>query len=383
MARGTAWAGRDNTGAWQSYVSDTGGDPNWNQYATGYGNAPARGWSTAYNRGDPDPSWAPQTDRNPAFYRSRHAGPGGYTGYMVEAPDAWRLPGTGDFADHDFMTRWSVKTAGGGYGYGQGFTDISNLNRRGNVWGYTKEQPYAPGIRSSDWFTDVDPTTVERADYTTGEMRIADPSSSVVETDRGRKNIRGVRNPYAGGRDNRETHAAREVIDWDAYDRKYGDWLASEGRKQFKTLEDIKSALAYERKGAVANAWDQEKAGYLAQIEALKARNELRDLEQPQRLDVSDAPAPVGGVADAAPAPAPAAAPAGGGGGGGGFGGFGGGGGGGGGGYGGVPGFGGTGDMFAKGVKHALLVRDPNARYASGARGAFNRKGMRIGGLNV
>ena len=158
-------------------------------------------------------------------------------------------------------------------------------------------------------------------------------------------------------------------------------YLQLKGRQKFKTLEDIKSALAYESKGEVANYWDKEKAGYLAQIEALKAKNQLTDALQPTPIDVGPVEAPVGGVTDTAPAPAAAAAPAGGGGGG--FGGFGGGGGGGGGGYGGVPGFGGTGDMFAKGVKHALLVRDPNARYASGARGAFNRKGMRIGGLNV
>jgi|LULZ01.1.fsa_nt_gb outer membrane murein-binding lipoprotein Lpp len=203
-----------------------------------------------YSKGDL-PDWGAYTsggrsdDRYAGYAHSRDAtGQLGYTllgeaaynpqsgqpqsGEIRATPDAWKLDEKTQ-AGKDWKTHWSIKTGHEAFG------------KRGHGWGYTQQAPYAPGIRLSDYWYDVDPDATGRAAYSTGLVTAGyDPDKP--------RHQQGYE------------VAARQVLDWGAYDKDYKDWLTHMGKKEFKSLEDIYAA----------ETWfdEQEAAKYGSNVEA-------------------------------------------------------------------------------------------------------------------
>ncbi len=177
--------------------------------------------------------------------------------------------------DQDYRTRWRLSMTEDAH---SGWDNPQQKDKRGYEWGRARQNPYAPGIRMSDWFVPIKPG--ERADLTTGQFRTpyVDPQTS--------QSIRDPRRPY----DYWKKIGAQEVIDWEDYDRAGKEYLAATGKRKFKTLDEIHEFHKAEKIGI--QTWKAQQAAERARLEAeaekarQKAEAERREALKPKPLDV-------------------------------------------------------------------------------------------------
>ena len=175
--------------------------------------------------------------------------------------------------NQDYRTHWRLAQTE--HPTPRGWDDPRGRETAGYHWGRARMNPYAPGIRMSDWYTPISPG--ERADYTTGEFRTPTLSSNYIS--RGADVTRDLR-----------TYGAQEVINWGEYDRVGKEYLAATGKRKFKTLDEIHEFHKAEKLGI--STWKAQQAAEKARLEAeaekarQKAEAERREALRPKPLDV-------------------------------------------------------------------------------------------------
>ena len=254
------------------YVSDFGGQPNWAQYVHGYdrGNVLQQaGASTWYNnKGEL------------------------HTGNMLmgdDIPEAYRLD-----PKYQYKTRWHVGDAqahpGGGWSFdpsmGRKQTGryMGKNEAMGAPWGWVGARANAPSSVShmSQWYEARDPG--HRANLTTGKAALARTTNPGGQYGRhGLTSPRGGRH-YGSGR-----FGAREVIDWDAYDRdaQGKEWLKEKGRHGFLTRQDLYDFHEWQELGESGRAKKEAEARLAEWKAAEAAMKELRQAQQPKQIDIS------------------------------------------------------------------------------------------------
>ena len=233
-----------------AYVSDMGGLPNWNQHKD--------------LQGKHQGTW----------YRDGELNLGG----LMTAPDAWKLSGDRD----NYYTRWRIgdyksqpMPTPSRWRSSQGFSYERANEAMGAPWGWATKRANAPNSISGwgQWYQTVDPTG--RADYTTG--RAARPYM-------GDENVYGRANVMAHDAPGR--WAAREVIDWDAYDKKGSKWLEEVGKRKFGGIEDVREYHAWDDLGVAGRAAKKAEEKLAAEKKRKEAEDALRQEMMPDRLDV-------------------------------------------------------------------------------------------------
>lgn len=197
-----------------------------------------------------------------------------------EIAEEWRLD-----PDQDYRTRWRLSQTQDAH---SGWGNVQQKDKRGFEWGRARANPWAPGIRMSDWYVPIKPG--DRADLTTGQFRSAylDPADNPT--------IRTGRTSSKPQYDV-ESYGAMEVLDWDAYDRAGKEYLSSTGKRKFKTLDEIHEFHKAEKLGI--STWKAQQAAEKARLEAeaekarQKAEAERREALRPKPIDVGQPQQPV------------------------------------------------------------------------------------------
>ena len=266
------------------YVSDIGGLPNWNQYVAGYDQGNVLSGRTSGS-----------------MYEGGQLATGGMR-TRDQINEAWLLP-----EDRDYHTRWNV---GRYYGHGmpqagkygpKGFLHPAAQDTYGAPWGWAHVPDESKRSIShwSQWYKEVNPdhwiSQGIRPDYTTGRAAMPeisayanlDYASKVGYHQTGNewfgkhRRFGGYGSPVPG------EYAAREVINWDEYDRRGKKWLAEQGKSSFSNLEDIHAYMEWDELGEQGRALKKAQAELQAYLDLQKKQEEMRKAQQPQQLTVS------------------------------------------------------------------------------------------------